>query len=89
MKNLNFKLILKNFLLVTLVSFLVAGVYLLYFVLVGIPKTQARNNYVIALKQIENKEYKAAESSLKTALSFWNEEYIQNKLDEVYKLNQN
>ena len=78
-----FKLRFRKLFLVVFVTSVVSGIFLLYFFFVGIPKTQARNYFNLAVENINNGNYVEAESNLVTAISFWRENYIVEKLDEV------
>jgi hypothetical protein len=80
---MNFKLFLKNSVAVLLVSAIIAGVYMLYFYTVGVPKTQAKNYYNLALQEEEKGNILQAIKDLETAKSYWNEEYINIKLEEL------
>lgn len=68
---------------VTVVSFVVGLIYFGYIIFIGIPKTQARNYYNLATKQISENKIDEAKQNLEVAISFANEEYIQRSLDDL------
>jgi len=80
MKN---KKILKISAAVTATCLIVIFTFLIYFYTIGIPKTQARNYYNLALEDIQSGNLKKAEEKLKKALSYWEEEYIKIELKSV------
>ncbi len=62
--------------------------FLVYMLIIGIPKTQARNYYNMAESILEmpnpsKESIQKAKDYLETALVFWSERYIQEKLNEV------
>lgn len=62
--------------------------FMIYMLLVGIPKTQARNYYNAAEDILDNlivteQDVLKATSYLEIAINFWPEGYIQERLDEV------
>lgn len=64
-------------------SFAVVLIFVIYLTFVGIPKTQARNFYNQALKQIENDEEDKAKASLLEGLKFWDERYIGEEFEKL------
>lgn len=62
------------------ISFLL---FFLYMVVVGIPKTQARNYFNLAESYIEKGSIDLAKGYLERALEFWPENYIQERLDSI------
>ena len=73
----------KTSVVVLIVSLLSAGVYMLYFYTIGVPKTQARTYYNKAISDINAGERNKAIEELQTALTYWHEGYIQDKLNEI------
>jgi len=73
----------KTSVVVLIVSLLSAGVYMLYFYTIGVPKTQARTYYNKAIADIDAGERNKAIEELQTALTYWHEGYIQDKLNEI------
>jgi len=73
----------KTSVVVLIVSLLSAGVYMLYFYTIGVPKTQARTYYNKAITDIDAGERNKAIEELQTALTYWHEGYIQDKLNEI------
>ena len=59
--------LLKKIGAVTLVSILVAGIYLGYMFTIGIPKTQARNYYNKAIGEMGNNNKDAAKADFRSA----------------------
>lgn len=78
------KRIFSKLLLVVIVSCIVGAIYLIYFFLIGVPKTQARNYYNLALIEMEHGDNVKALEYLELAKTYWNEGYIN---DEISKLN--
>ena len=62
------------------------SVYLTYYFFVGIPKTQARNLYNIALEYIAFDDYENYYKNLKAAYNSWPERYIADELEAYTKL---
>lgn len=83
MNRFNFRFILKKSVLVVLISGFVSLIYLGYFFAVGIPKTQARNYFLLALKQEEEDKIDEALRSLTVAKNYWNEDYILEKIETL------
>jgi len=77
------KSLFKTFGVVAVVSLISAGAYMLYFYTIGVPKTQARTFYNKAIEDLNAGERNKAVEDLQTALSYWHEGYIQDKLNEV------
>lgn len=77
------KKLLKTSVLVGLVCVITVAAFLLYFYTIGIPKTQARSYYNLAIQALEDGKKEEAIENLKTALSNWNEPYIAAKLQEI------
>lgn len=57
-------------------SVVVTLVFMAYFVLIGIPKTQSRNYYNKGMDSYESGELIDAEKSFEEAKKFWDESYI-------------
>lgn len=77
------KKIASKLLFIVVISSVVAGIYLIYFFTIGVPKTQARNYYNLALiKEKEGNNQQALEY-LRLAKSTWGEEYIDRKIEEL------
>lgn len=68
---------------VTVVSLVVGLVYFGYIIFIGIPKTQARNYYNLAVKQISENKLDEGKQNLEVALSFSEESYIRNYLESL------
>ncbi|BCX13722.1 MAG: hypothetical protein KatS3mg085_254 [Candidatus Dojkabacteria bacterium] len=78
---LNYKI--KNFLLAITVSIVTFFAFCIYLIFIGIPKTQARNYYNKAIIAIEFGARDEAITYLSTALKYWEENYIKQKLLEI------
>ena len=74
------KSIFKNTFYVVFASIITAGIFFAYFFTVGVPKTQARTYYNLAISELESGNKEKAKDDLQTALSYWAEPYIQEKL---------
>lgn len=61
-------------------------VYLAYYFFIGIPKTQARNYYNLALEYIAFDDYENYYKNLQAAYNSWPERYIADELDAYSKL---
>lgn len=77
------KKLAKVSVLVILVSLVSAGLYLLYFYTIGIPKTQARTYYNQAISALKEGKREEAKQDLEKALQNWKEAYIQEELDKL------
>lgn len=77
------KPVLKVAFKVIITCVIVSAIYLAYFFFIGVPKTQARNYYNSALKEIENGNNEKAKEDLRTALTYWDEDYIKVKLESL------
>jgi outer membrane protein assembly factor BamD (BamD/ComL family) len=80
---LNKKSLLKKVLLIAITSVIVGLIYGSYFYFLGIPKTQARNYYNMAIKDLEDGKISDAKDKLEQAVNYWPEEYIEEKLKEL------
>lgn len=88
----NFKKLGKGFVAAIVLSTISVFAFLLYMLLIGIPKTQARNYYNLAeevaatpyLADTDSTESKHAQirSYLERALEFWPEQYIKDRLED-------
>jgi hypothetical protein len=74
-----------NFFKLFIVTVLVGSLYLNYMFAIGIPKTQARNHYNLALKLLEYGETDKAIDELNTAQNYWDEDYIREALQNINK----
>ncbi|MFS8131398.1 MAG: hypothetical protein ACMG57_05490 [Candidatus Dojkabacteria bacterium] len=77
------KRFLKTSVIVAIVAGISAGAYMLYFYTIGVPKTQARTYYNLAIKDLQEGDKEKAKVDLQTALNSWQEPYIQQKLQEL------
>jgi len=77
------KSFLKTSGIVVIVCIAVAAVYMLYFYTIGVPKTQAREYYNLAMTDLQSGERNKAIEELQKALTYWHEGYIQDKLNEI------
>lgn len=73
----------KNLLKAFIVSLVVAGIYMAYYVTIGIPKTQARNYFNLANSDLEVGDKESALKNLETAKGFWPEQYVLDKIEEL------
>lgn len=62
------------------ISLLVAGTFLTYMFLIGIPKTKARNYYNQAMIARQEGDEAKAQENFEKALNYWNEEYIRREM---------
>ena len=74
---------IKNLSKVFLVSIVIAALFLGFMYFIGIPKTQARNYYNLAIQDEAKGDTQKELQDLKTAINFWPEEYILQKLQQV------
>jgi hypothetical protein len=77
------KRIASKFLFIVIVSSIVAGIYLIYFFTIGVPKTQARNFYNLALEKEKEGNIEQTIEYLKLAKNAWSETYIDQKIEEL------
>jgi len=68
---------------VFVVSLVVGILYMSYFYLIGIPKTQARTYYNRATIEMDKGNTDKAKEDLTKALSYWHEDYIAKALDDL------
>ncbi len=68
------------------VSLLTTALYVLYIVLIGMPKTQARNYYNEGVLSIQKGEIRAAIQDFQTAVNYWPESYIVTELHRLESL---
>lgn len=68
---------------VILTSLLIATVFLVYLLFMGIPRTQARNLYNQAIVAADFGSITTAQRHFQEALLYWPEPYIQQKLDQL------
>lgn len=64
------------------ISLLVAGIFLAYMFLIGIPKTKARNYYNQGMIARQEGNEIQAQKDFEKALSYWKEEYIKREMQE-------
>lgn len=62
------------------ISILIAGIFLAYMFLIGIPKTKARNYYNQGMIAREEGNEAEAQKNFEKALTYWDEEYIQREI---------
>lgn len=62
------------------ISLLVAGIFLAYMFLIGIPKTKARNYYNQGMIARQEGNETEAQKDFEKALSYWKEEYIRKEM---------
>ena len=74
---------LKNILISVLISIFIAILFLVYMKFIGIPKTQARNFYNLAINNLHQGEKEDAIKHLDNALIYWKEDYIIRKLNSL------
>lgn len=77
------KKLAKVSVLVLVVSLVSTGLYMLYFYTIGIPKTQARTYYNLAISALKEGKKDEAKQDLEKALQNWKEPYIQEELDKL------
>lgn len=83
-----FKKVGKSFTAAVILGTISTLIFFLYMLLVGIPKTQARNYYNLAETILEQRdisvtEKEQAKSYLNRAIEFWPERYIQERLESL------
>ena len=66
-----------------LASLLTFGIYMAYYVTIGVPKTEARNFYNEGIKAQGLGNTELAKKDFQKALTFWHEQYIQDELDKL------
>ncbi len=75
--------LLKDLSKVFAVAVVVTVIYLSYFYLVGVPRTQARYYYNQGLIALENNDKQTAKENFEKGLTFWQEDYIINSLKQL------
>lgn len=88
----NFKKLGKGFVAAIILSTISTLAFLLYMLLIGIPKTQARNYYNLAEElnataypadvETTGRKHAQIRSYLERALEFWPEQYIKDRLED-------
>jgi ABC-type dipeptide/oligopeptide/nickel transport system permease component len=94
-----FKKLGKSFIAAAILATISTLTFFLYMLLVGIPKTQARNYYNLAEEAFSltvpastdnyYDRFGIAKSYLEQALEFWPEQYIKDRLEELNKMKPN
>lgn len=83
MQNATTKLPLKKLSKFITITTVTTGIFLLYLMLIGVPKTQARNLYNDAQLELGSGQISAARNLLEQAYKTWPEAYIQEALENL------